>query len=137
MKAFAVYVSIGIFAFLSVIHIYWGLGGRWGYDTVIPVENGKPAINPSKGITLLLAAIFLLPIFIILGDIGVFSTKFSYLYRVGIWGVFIAFLMRAIGNFKNIGFFKKNKGTKFAIYDTILFSPLCLLISLLILLIAI
>ena len=27
-----------IFLFLSVIHIYWGFGGKWGKDAAIPAK---------------------------------------------------------------------------------------------------
>ena len=43
------------------------------------------------------------------------------------------FFLRALGDFKYIGFFKKIRNTSFAKSDTWFFSPLCLLISLLIL----
>ncbi|WP_367946795.1 DUF3995 domain-containing protein [Leptospira santarosai] len=41
------------------------------------------------------------------------------------------FLFRAIGDFRLVGFFKKIRGTKFAKNDTAFFSPLCLLLSIL------
>jgi len=138
MKFFAAYVSIVIFAFLSLIHVYWGVGGRWGYDVAIPVQNGKPAFNPSKGVTILLAIILALPILLILGRMEVFATKLpSWFFQAGLWGICFVFLLRAIGNFKTIGFFKKRTGTKFSLWDTFLFSPLCLLVSFLILFVSI
>ena len=39
------------------------------------------------------------------------------------------FLLRAIGEFRFVGFFKKVKGTKFATLDTKYYSPLCLILS--------
>ena len=41
----------------------------------------------------------------------------------------IIMLIRAVGDFKYVGFFKKIKGTIFAQNDTHFYSPLCLLIS--------
>ncbi|WP_366946859.1 DUF3995 domain-containing protein [Desulfosporosinus nitroreducens] len=52
-------------------------------------------------------------------------------------GICFIFLLRAIGNFKTIGFFKKRTGTKFSLWDTFLFSPLCLIVSFLILFVSI
>ncbi|TKI67695.1 DUF3995 domain-containing protein [Lysinibacillus mangiferihumi] len=42
----------------------------------------------------------------------------------------VIFLIRAIGDFKYVGFFKKIKHSQFARNDTWLYSPLCLFISL-------
>ena len=28
-----------IFSFLSVIHFYWGLGGKWGANAAIPTRE--------------------------------------------------------------------------------------------------
>ncbi|WP_374702253.1 DUF3995 domain-containing protein [Psychroflexus sp. MES1-P1E] len=41
----------------------------------------------------------------------------------------IVFLLRAIGEFKYVGFFKSVKQTDFGKLDTKLFSPLCLIIG--------
>jgi hypothetical protein len=43
----------------------------------------------------------------------------------------IIFLIRAIGDFRYVGFLKKIKNTKFAKKDTKYYSPLCSLISVL------
>jgi hypothetical protein len=39
------------------------------------------------------------------------------------------FLLRAIGDFKYVGFFKSVSQTDFARLDSLLFTPLCLLIA--------
>lgn len=138
MKYLVAYFAIVIFSFISLIHLYWGVGGRWGYDAVIPTQNGKPAFNPSKGVTILLAIVLLLPILLILGRMDVFASKISpWFFKAGLWGVCLVFLLRAIGNFKTIGFFKKRTEAKFSLWDTFLFSPLCLLVSFLILFVSI
>ena len=45
------------------------------------------------------------------------------------WIISILFFIRAIGDFKYVGFFKKVKQTTFGEMDTTYFSPLCLVIS--------
>jgi hypothetical protein len=50
--------------------------------------------------------------------------------KMALWGIPIVFMLRAIGDFKYIGFFKQVKGTGFASLDTLFFSPLCLFIAL-------
>jgi Protein of unknown function (DUF3995) len=52
--------------------------------------------------------------------------------RVGewsVWAIAAIFLLRAIGDFRYVGFFKKERGSKFAKMDTKFYSPLCLLIG--------
>ena len=38
-------------------------------------------------------------------------------------------LMRAIGDFRYVGFFKRVRGSRFARMDTTLYSPLCLALA--------
>jgi hypothetical protein len=51
----------------------------------------------------------------------------------GIWFVAGIFLLRAIGDFHYIGFFKQVRDSRFARLDTLVYSPLCLLLASLIL----
>jgi hypothetical protein len=45
------------------------------------------------------------------------------------WGLSILFFLRAVGDFNMVGLFKKIKNTEFAKYDTWVYIPMCLLIS--------
>jgi hypothetical protein len=47
------------------------------------------------------------------------------------WVICLLFFIRAIGDFKLIGLFKRIHDTGFAWWDTRVYSPLCLLISIL------
>ncbi len=38
-------------------------------------------------------------------------------------------LARAVGEFKYVGFFKRVRGSRFATLDTLVYSPLCLLLA--------
>ena len=51
--------------------------------------------------------------------------------RNGLWILMGIFILRAIGDFNYLGFFKKVKHTKFAVNDTKYYSPLCLIIGML------
>ena len=53
----------------------------------------------------------------------------------GLWIVGILFIVRAIGEFTYVGFFKKIRHTRFGQNDTKYYSPLCLLIGILTLLV--
>jgi len=119
-----------VLAFLSGLHIYWALGGRWGWGAAIPQVDGRPAFTPSRFATLLvalgLAAAAVLPL------VRTGALPFVVPAWLSQWSaVFLAliFLIRAVGDFRLVGFFKRVRGTPFAIWDTRLFSPLSLLLA--------
>jgi hypothetical protein len=119
-----------IFLILGLIHVYWAFGSKAASEAVLPTVEGKLVFDPSPFLTLLVALALFTAAFIILGQIGFLSlfapnTVFYY----GTLFISLVFLLRSIGEFRLVGFFKKIKNTKFAYWDTILFSPLCLLIS--------
>ncbi|WP_370693317.1 DUF3995 domain-containing protein [Oceanobacter sp. 4_MG-2023] len=51
-------------------------------------------------------------------------TPYDVLLDFAVGGVLV---LRAVGKFKSVGFFKRVNGSKFATYDSRLFSPFCLL----------
>ena len=119
-----------IFLVLGLMHIYWAFGGKGASEAVIPSVDGKLVFNPSTFLTLLVALALFIAMLIILGQIGflgLFVPKIIFYY--GTLFISLIFFLRSIGEFRLVGFFKKIKNTKFAYWDTILFSPLCLLIS--------
>lgn len=119
-----------IFAVLSLLHVYWLFGGRFASEAVVPVVDGKRAINPSSFTTVLVAAALLLATLVILGEIGLFKQAFpKWVFRWGALGISLIFFLRAVGDFRLVGFFKRVTDTTFAYWDTWLFSPLCLFIS--------
>lgn len=124
-------VSI-IFTFLSLVHFYWAFSETTMQEYVIPEINNKKVFTPSKMTTSAVGLGLLLFAFIILGHIGVFELLYlDGVFRYGTWLIALIFFSRAIGDFNYVGFFKKVKNTKFSIWDTRLYSPLCLLISIL------
>lgn len=122
-------VSI-IFTFLSLVHFYWALFENSMQEFVIPEMNNEKVFTPTKASTLFVSFGLMLFAFIILGHIGVFELiLFEELFEYGTWLIGFIFIGRAIGDFKFVGFSKKIKGTKFAIWDTRLYAPLCLFIA--------
>jgi Protein of unknown function (DUF3995) len=122
-----------IFLLLSTIHIYWALGGKWGLQAAIPTnENNELAMNPQFVACIIVATILFACVLYILTVVKILSIPFpSWIVKYGTYFLAIVFLLRAIGDFKYVGFFKKIKVTLFAKYDTKYFSPLCILISVL------
>ncbi|TRX35040.1 DUF3995 domain-containing protein [Flavobacterium sp. ZT3R18] len=122
-----------IFLFISAIHFYWAFGGTWGSYSVLPTkENNEKALNPSILATVIVAFGALGFGLFILVKSGVLAFNLPYwLNQYGLWIVASIFILRAIGDFNYVGFFKKIKQTKFGKSDTKYFSPLCLLIGIL------
>jgi quinol-cytochrome oxidoreductase complex cytochrome b subunit len=119
-----------VFAVLSLFHIYWALGGRVGSGATVPVVGGKQTFNPSPTGTLLVAAALLLATFTVLGQAGLLTEAIpKWIFRWGTCVFALVFFLRAVGEFKLVGFFKRASETRFAYWDTWLFSPLCLLIA--------
>lgn len=123
-----------IFLFISSIHFYWAFGGNWGSDVVLPTkdDNNTKVLNPSILPTLIVALGLLgfgLLILVMSGLIAVDIPQ--WLSNYGLWIIASIFTLRAIGDFKYVGFFKKIKLTKFGENDTKYYSPLCLTIAIL------
>ncbi len=116
-----------IFAAIALLHIYWALGGSTSDMAAIPTVGGKQAFAPSAFATAMVAAAFVMAMLVVLGQIG-FLGEFipHWIFRVGTFGISVIFLLRAIGEFRLVGFFKTLTGTPFAYWDTWLYSPLCL-----------
>jgi len=124
-------ILMGIFTFLGLVHFYWSLGGSLGIDKAIPEIDGKPTMNPGAIITALvgLALLTFGAISYLLGFYDLESTSYGkYVIYLG-WLLSCIFALRAIGDFKVVGFFKIVKTTGFAKYDTKYYSPLCLFLA--------
>jgi hypothetical protein len=119
-----------IFAILGLFHVYWAFGGRFGSDVSVPTVGGARLFNPSVSTTMLVAAALFLAMLTILGQIGWFGETIpKWIFRFATFGIAALFLVRAIGDFKILGFFKQTSASGFAFWDTFLFSPLCLFIA--------
>lgn len=120
-----------IFTSLGFIHFYWLSGGKWGLEKALPTkEMGEKAIEPPMIATMIVG-------------IGLVSFGLFYLIKSGLvslqipnwimlyigWIIPSVFILRAIGDFNYVGFFKKIKNTDFAEADTKWFVPLCLTIG--------
>jgi len=124
-------VTVAGFVILSGLHFYWVFGGKRGFDKSIPTVGDKPTLNPGRVITTIVA-LGLLGFGVItylLGFTDIKSMKYGNLIVVAGWCVSAIFLIRAVGDFKTVGFFKKIRTTDFGRYDTKFYSPLCLFLA--------
>ncbi|WP_168798752.1 DUF3995 domain-containing protein [Herbaspirillum sp. ST 5-3] len=127
--AFAVAVCV-IFIGLALWHFRMALAPTVAGSGAVPTVEGKPLFVPSRratvtvGFALLLAAalVAITDGLIPLAVPKAVPSALSYALALGLLG-------RAIGEFKYLGFFKRVRGTRFARLDTLVYSPLCLLLS--------
>ncbi len=116
-----------VFMALSGFHFYWILGGKWGTDKVIPTKsNEASALAIPKFATLIVALVLMSFGLLYLAKSGLIALQVPNWVNYGYWFIPSIFILRAIGEFNYVGFFKKIKHTKFAKADSKLFSPLCL-----------
>ncbi|RUT31994.1 DUF3995 domain-containing protein [Paenibacillus zeisoli] len=136
MDVLSVVIALILFI-LSALHIYWIFGGRWGTTAAIPSRGEEPLFRPSAISTGVVALLLALAAWLVLELGAVKPVLFpEVLLRIGGWLIGAVFTLRAIGDFRWVGFFKKTKGTTFARMDSVFFSPLCLFLGLSVLLIA-
>lgn len=129
--AFMIYWSALLLIMISLIHVYWAYGGSWGSRAAVPEKvGGGSMFAPGKTATLAVAVLLLIACFVLLAqseaapflDAGWFSK----------WGCRICavvFFVRAVGDFHYVGFSKRIRNTVFAVNDTWLYSPLCLILA--------
>ncbi|AVO40531.1 DUF3995 domain-containing protein [Simplicispira suum] len=115
---------------LSGLHFYWAAGGLWAKRLAIPEIEGKPAFTPSRLLTTVVAVALACAAGIaILRGFFLFSSFPGSPAHWASIGIGVLFVLRAIGDFRLVGFFKRIRGTDFALWDSWLYCPACLLIA--------
>ena len=128
-----------VFITLAVIHFYWGLGGKSGVDASVPTnERNEKLMSPKMPESLIVAFGLLFFAFVISVKSTLINTRLpGWLMDYGTWIIAAIFLLRALGDFRYVGFFKKVRSTKFGKSDSMYYSPLCLIIGILSMVLAI
>ncbi|MFJ5766556.1 DUF3995 domain-containing protein [Lysinibacillus sp. NPDC093210] len=124
--------AVTVLFLISMLHVYWACGGSWGSKVVLPVKKGgqEPVFVPRKIGTLLVAFLLLFAaVLLFIQGIYLQNVQQFTFFTLGCIVCMALFIIRAIGDFKYVGFFKKIKHSHFARNDTWFYSPLCLLIA--------
>ena len=117
------------FVVLAAWHFKMAFSATPGTGAV-PSVDGKPLFKPSKSSTVAVGMILLLFAALVAATAG--------FLRIGLprdvlawlcYALALGLFARAIGEFKYVGFFKRVRGSEFARMDTLLYSPLCLLMA--------
>lgn len=127
MTALSILVA-AIMLLIAGFHFYWAFGGSYGLQSAGPVLEGKAEFKPGRLLTFIVA--------LLLTGLAVLAVQLhwpwppikDYLPAIG-YIVSVVFTLRAIGDFKYAGFFKKIHNSNFAKLDTKFFSPLVLFLS--------
>ena len=127
-------LALGISAvllFLAIMHLYWAAGGAAGAAGAVPEVDGAPAFVPRTIDTLAVALALTLGALVVLGRAGLWTPGWAapLVFRGGVWLLSVVFLFRSIGDFRLVGFFKRIRGTRFARRDTLFYSPLCFVLG--------
>lgn len=119
-----------IFFTIALAHFYWAFFAKIISPKVIPHIDGKPAFIPSKAITVFVGIVFIiLTAFVTIMSLRWQSSLLNPFYQIAGSLLTLIFLLRAIGDFKLVGFFKKIKNSEFAFFDTRYWSPLCAILA--------
>jgi len=127
--ALALCISL-VFVALAVWHfgmVAWPTQGRTG---AVPSVDEKPLFVPSIAATVVVGLVLLLFAVLVAATAGLVQVGVSP--KVLSWACLAlacGLLARAIGEFKYVGFFKRVRGSRFATLDTVVYSPLCLLLA--------
>lgn len=125
-----------IFAVISLVHVYWALGGEWAAVAAVPQvpQEGssqlRPAFKPRGWITLVVAATLLSIAVLVCWRVGwCLPPSHHWSLQWVISAIAILLFARAIGDSELVGFFKEVKESKFARLDTWVYSPLCVVLG--------
>jgi len=111
---------------LSAWHFYWAAGGTLGKASAVPQQDDRPLFRPSTAATLIVAILLAAAAAFILA--GLKTWEHPGVNQLTHWGDLVlaaVFGLRAVGDTRWVGFFKRVRGTPFATLDTWFYSPLC------------
>jgi len=125
-------VALAILAFAAAFHLHWAMGGRRGFSVSLPQRpDGAPVMahrlpwwRPAAGA--IAAALSLIGALALAaeGHLALPLPQSAAKTALAIAGG--AFVLRALVPTPWTGFFKRIRTTRWARYDTWLYSPLCL-----------
>ena len=131
MDVLAILLSIVLIT-LALLHFFWALFGIKEPEAVVPTQEGSNKVKtPNKLMAVLVGIILLGFAFVFINKVANY-VDYPWLKYVS-FGIGVVFIVRALGDFKYVGFFKTAKNSKFSALDTRYYSPLCLLMGILVL----
>ena len=128
--------AIVILLLLAAIHVYWAVGGKAGKAAAVPTAEGRAVIRPSTlGMAMVAAGLCVIAALLTLRIGWLKLPGFAgdnIFVQIAAWLIAAVFALRAIGDFRYVGFFKRVRDSRFARLDTLAYSPLCAVLAVLI-----
>lgn len=118
------------FVVIAVWHAYMATVRDAGLSWAVPSLEGRPLFRPSRGATVAVAVVLLFFAALVASCAGLWHIGVSH--RVLLWlsyALSVGLVGRAVGDFRYVGFFKRVRGSAFARLDSLIFSPLCLVLA--------
>ena len=128
-------IALAIIAFAAAFHLHWAFGGQIGYSVSLPQrEDGKPVMSHRIGwwrpAALAVAVALLAVAGLAMSVVGWLNLPLSRdVQRIILAGIGAACWVRVLLPNRYVGAFKRVRSTRWARYDTRLFSPLFLLLG--------
>ncbi len=119
-----------VFILLALWHFRMALLPSAGASGAVPSDSGRPLFVPSARATVAVGVVLLSFAGLVAATAGFVSVGLPV--RVLCWLSFalaLGLAARAVGEFRYVGFFKRVRGSRFATLDTLVYSPLCLLLA--------
>jgi Protein of unknown function (DUF3995) len=130
MKAWLPLLLCAVFVALALWHFVMALTPSSGLGGAVPVDGGKPLFVPSTRATLAVGFVLLLFAALVAATTGWLDLPVPRSVLSGLsMALAAALAARAVGDFRYVGFFKRVRGSRFAVLDTRVYSPLCLLMA--------
>ena len=125
------YFSVPTLCAIAIVHVYWAFGGRFGKRAAIPEQDGVPLLRPTMLGTLAVATALLAGACAVASRAGwLWPNLYPGAIAFAIVALALIFAVRAVGDFRYVGFFKRVRGSRFAQMDSLCYSPLCVALSL-------
>jgi Protein of unknown function (DUF3995) len=120
-----------VFGALAAVHVYWAFAAKGASLTFVPMSSDDaPLFRPGRIATLSVAVALMAAALTVLGAGNVVTLIERPLwYRIACWTLGLVMLLRAIGDFRYVGFFKTRKSGRFAAMDSRWYSPLCAVLA--------
>lgn len=131
MKSLLTFALSGAFLVIGGLHLWWARKPITNLKGAVPEIDGKPAFRPGQAATLAVALLFLGTAggLAVLGGLVAAPIAPRWLLLLFGWTLALVLLGRAVGDFRLLGFFKRPNPSSFARFDTLYYSPLCLLLA--------
>ena len=131
MTSHMAYLCIAILLFGAAFHFYWGFGGRVGYEASIPRRiTGERLFTPPSWGAHLVGIVLVVASWLVLAVAQIVSFPLPLAWaRCLVMVMAVGFIIRALWASPYGGLFKSVRNSAFAHYDTVLYSPLFLVLG--------